>query len=291
MSRILLACWAAALLSSAAHAQTVRPGSGRGKVHRMEIYNGITQSVRYYGNGLTPGEASTLRDLERVENESIYARNLIALKQQYVSGERVLDAYRRSVQLQLYGQDITQSQFGAVAYGGYGYGGVGLGYGYTNAGFGRRGAVAGYDRTTNYSLENGVGYEGAIKDAVARTIAVQATPEYLASLERAYDRVAIRASVSPILRVAFDLPSPEEGRKERERIRAVAGEADAPAQASAPVTLTLKDGEKLVGKKVTENGNWIVLERVDGGRVRIRAGEVTRIDEAAPGGKVRPAVD
>src|SRR5437588_828495 len=59
--------------------------------------------------------------------------------------------------------------------------------------------AAGETSTVNASLANGMGDEGAIKAALAATIARQATPEYMANLDRAYDRVALRASASRAL--------------------------------------------------------------------------------------------
>jgi len=295
MSRLALACCFALLLVDAAEAQYLRPTANRrAGVHRMDVFNGSNHTIRYFGSNLTPGETSTLRDLERLENELEFSRNVIALKQEYVSGERAMDAFRRSIQFQLYGQDITQTSYAAAVAGGgrYGYG-SGYGYGYGSGyGFGNAGPVSGAfassGQTTNLSLANGVGDEGAIKNAVARIIATQATPEYFATLERSYDRMALRAGSSDILRVALNLPAPEETRRERGRIRAIEGEVDG---GSGPVTLTLKSGEKLVGKKMTEKGDWMLLEKVGGGQVRIRASEVTRIDEATSGNGVKGASD
>jgi len=282
------------LVLSSASAQTLssRALNGKDKVHRMEIISGLTQNVRYFGTTLTPDEASTVRELERLENEMAYVRNLIALKQQYVTSERVLEPHRREVQLQLYGVDITQSSYGAATAGfGY-YNRLGALPAYTYAGYGGYAAPmvglgAGFDRTVSYSLANGVGYEGPVKEALSKTLAQQATPEYAASLERSYDRLALRASASPTLRVALGLPRPAETRRERDAIRTVAGEVDRP---TAPVVLTLKSGEVVRGKKMTEQKDWIVVDRVGGGRVRIRASEVVRIDETPTGG-IRPASD
>lgn len=314
MCRIAATLCMVVLASATAHAQT--PRTPRGKVHRMEIYNGISQNVRLFGTALTPPEASTLRDLERLENETNYARNLVALKDQYVAGERVLDTHRRMVQLDLYGVNVSRSDYLATGYGpvggygyfgnyanqpatstnlaaayalaGYAYPGLGYGnYGYGNYGYGASRPQAGMTDRTTFSLASGTGYEGPIKDSVSRTLAVQATPEYVASLEREHDRASLRATSSPTLRAALGMPEPSETRREHDRIRTVAGEVDRPI---AAVTLTLKGGEKIYGKKMTENGDWVIVEKVNGGRVRVRMSEVTRIEDS-PADGVRYAAD
>jgi len=288
MFRIAVLIGLVALGGAIAQSPTSRPNTANGKVHRMEIINGLTQNVRYFGGTLTPDEAATVRELERLENEMAYVRNLTALKQQYVTSERVLEPHRRMVQLQLYGVDITQTSYATgvpYGYGGY-YGRSNVLPAYAYASYGNYSApmvgIGGVtDRSVSYGLANGVGNEGPVKEALSRTLAQQATPEYAASLERSYDRLALRAAASPTLRAALRIPPPTEVRRERDAIRTVAGEIDRP---SSPVVLTLKSGEVIRGKKMTEQKDWIVVERVGGGRVRVRVSEVVRIDESSTSG-------
>src|SRR5262245_57512226 len=81
-------------------------------VHRMEIYNGPLRTVHYIYRGLAPSEAQAVRELERAENENILASDLLALRQQYASGERTFDAQRRFRQEQLYGYSSSEIDTG-----------------------------------------------------------------------------------------------------------------------------------------------------------------------------------
>jgi len=290
MFRIAVVIGLLALSSASAQSMSSRRSNGNGKVHRMQVINGLTQNVRYFGSALTPDESSTVRELERLENEMAYVRGLIALKEEYVASDRALEPHRRAVQLSLYGVDITQSSYGMGSYG-YGYGGRGYfgGFAYPSYGnyYGPSVAMGGGSRTVNYSLANGVGDEGVVKTAMARTLAQQATPEYAAALERQYDRVVTRAETSPTLRVALGLPQAEDTLRERERIakqerqtdQIMRGTPAAPRPIRAPYVLTLKSGEVVLGKTMLEKNEWIIVERVSGGRVRLRTSEVVRIDE------------
>jgi hypothetical protein len=279
---------AVGLLVSSAHAQrSSRPKPIRGDVHRMEVNNGATQTVRYFSVGLSPGESTTVREMEQLENELLFARDVQSLKREYVADERTLETHRAEVQRDLYGLDVTRSFYSAGAFGGSSYRGVYpyyASYGY-GSGSGSA-ALVGGGVSVNASLANGVGDEGAIKNALARVVAQQATPEYMASLDRAYDRVAMRASASPTLRVAFGLPSQADLRRERDRIRTV----DVEMTPSAPIMLTLKGGEKVMGRKMKETKEWLIVEKMNGGEARIRPSEVVRID-INDKGKVVPAAD
>lgn len=264
--------------------------NGRSSLHRMEILNGGTQAVRYFGEGLSPGESASVRELEGVENELLIARGLQALRQQYVSDERLLEQVRRNVQQQLYGVSATSTAYAGdstttfPSYGPNYYGGY-YNVGYYPAGYAFPFAsqvTAGGERTVNRSLANGVGDEGVLKAALAGVLARQSSPEYRADLERAYDRVASRAAASPALRVALGLPGVAEGRRERDRIRAASGEE------SGPVTLTLKGGEKLVGTRLQEGKDWYTLDTANGGQTRVRPAEVVRVDRTKAG-RVVPA--
>jgi hypothetical protein len=171
--------------------------------------------------------------------------------------------------------------FGPTYGGFWGYGVVG-----GPGGFGGAHGGASESMTETRSLASGVGDEGRIKQAMAQILAKQATPEYAASLDRSYDQVALRASASPTLRVALRLPTTQDSLRERDRIRAASGEITTQAR----VTLTLKDGEKIRGNKMREDKDWIIVEGVSGGTVKVRQSEVIRIDQASTD-KVAPAVD
>lgn len=269
-------------------------GKRNGTVHRMEIYNGLNRTVRYHGDNVSPGETLTLREMERIENETDYVQNLTALKQQYVTGERLSETHRRYVQRLLYGVETSDSRYAELGGGGgWGYGGNRFapyvnpfyslaGYGY---GTGFSGVVGG-THTVAGTLADGVGDEGRIKTAMAPVLAQQANPEYATSLDRAYDRVVLRASTSPTLRVALGLPSVKDSLRERSDIRQAANESTG----DAPYVLTLKDGEKLNATKIEEGNGWISAQLVSGGAVRIREAEVLRID-VSKGNRIRPAIN
>ncbi len=277
-----------ALLATSLHAQGVKPAvgerySGRPGVQQMEIYNGATRTVRYFDRNLSPSESSMLREMERLENEAGYVGDLQALKRQYVASERLTELNRRIVQLSLYGRELSRTSY-ATTYADYGYPSYGYGayraagfygYPYGGNGYANSMAVGGASATEKYSLANGVGPQGAITDALAGVLAQQSTPEYAASVERAYDRVAMRASASPDLRAAMRLPDPAKYRY-----------LDAPA---GRYTVTLKDGEKIYGKSMSEDKDMYVIETAGDGKTRVLKSEVKRIDDAGSGFK--PAAD
>src|SRR5262245_19490890 len=120
-----------ALLATTVSAQGVKPaarGGARPGVQQMEIFNGGTRTVRYFGRDLSPSESTMLRELERLENESGYVGDLQSLKRQYVASERLLETNRALVQQSLYGREISTSASGTVyADTGFPFG-SGLGY-------------------------------------------------------------------------------------------------------------------------------------------------------------------
>jgi hypothetical protein len=255
----------------------------RGKVQKMEIFDGTRQAVRYFSNNTSPGESSTLRDVERLENEMLYLNSLQALKGQYVTSERLLETHRRLVQLELYGLQRTRSNYGTtyVATGGYGYPSFGF---FGGNGFGVT-PVAGDSTTVTESLADGVGPEGKIKEAMAIMLAQQATPEYAAKIDRAYDLALLQATASPTLRVALGVPYDDKARDVDNKIRGVAYGAE-PA---AAVVLTLQDGEKVYGKKLTEKGDFYVVEQANGGSEEVRKSAVMRIQRGKGG--IRGAIE
>jgi hypothetical protein len=230
-------------------------------VHRMEIYNGPLRSVHYIYRGLSPSEAQAVRELERAENESTLANEMLALRMQYVSGERGADAQRRFSQQQLYGYTAAESEAGAISYGRrvypYGYigsspfwGGWGMGWGgYGGGGMMASGAFSSADAV---GLGLGVGDEGRIKTEMARTVASQATPEYAARASQDLTSAAARASSYPVVRDSLNL-------------------SRAPAIAPVDVAVEMelvRDGvkTKVTGKLLREEGDYLIVETPDGKR-------------------------
>lgn len=290
----LLIAW----LATPGHAQELR----RGDAFRMDIQNGSMMTVRYFGTSLSPGERSVLREMEEIENRLSYSRGLTALKREYVLSERLLEPVRRDMQRSLYTRNISAASY-SPDFGWGGWTGWGLAngfpYGTWAAGvpgfntylynpwvFGGNAGVAagglGGQAAANRSLAATIADEGPMKEALAKVVAQQATPEYVASLERAYDRVAMRASASPSLRTALRLP--REDAMRRDRILTASDEE------SSPVTLTLKGGDKVSGESMRETKDWFILTRAGGGEVRVRASEVVRV-VATKKGAIKPAAD
>lgn len=73
--------------------------------HRMEIVNGSRRSVHYFP--YSQGDAESLRNLERAENEALLAGDLQNLRALYIRDEQYLEPIRRSVQERLYGGNHT----------------------------------------------------------------------------------------------------------------------------------------------------------------------------------------
>jgi len=283
------------LLATSLYAQSTGQTT-RGRVNRMEIYNGLNRTVRYHGENLSPGEESTLREMERSENELFYVRNMQTLKSEYVVGESVQDAHRRNVQLLLYGLNFNTNSYGASAFpGGYygrarypymagmwpgAYTGYGAGYG---AGYGGVNGIIGSSSSINGSLANGVGDEGRLKTAMSPMIAAQATPEYAAAVIQAYEQASLRATESPTLVNALNLPSA--------RALIVKRERSAAAVAGPWVRLVLKNGSQVDGVSFEERGDWYIVYRNKDKSVqtRIRQGDVARLDSGHSAGIV-PAV-
>jgi len=272
----------------------------RGSVTKMEILNGPSRTVRYFGTNLSPGESSTLRELEALENESAYARDLQDLKKQYVLSEQILEPNRRYLQeLLLQPENLVWPSYVA-----WPFTATAVGYPYAWAA-GGRGAFfrsplvnAGYPAAVSgpvpsylggipdgRALADSYGYpDSPIKEALAVTMARQSGPEYVAQLERAAERVALRATTSPTLRVALGLPDTTSAQRERRDLRMAEGEPDRPA----PITLTLKGGDVVRALKMREDGDWYVIETADES-LRIRQSEVLRIARPRTGGIVPAA--
>jgi hypothetical protein len=246
--------------------QGAKPAADEPGVHRMEIYNGPVRTVHYVYRGLSPSEASAVRELERAENENTLAGEMLNLRLQYVAGERVAEAQRRFAQQQLYGFSEGQVQstsysagwrHGPLGYistgrpwwggGGWGWGGWGGGgYGYASHG----GSVSGgFTSTDSVGLAVGVGDEGRIKTAMAQTIANQATPDYAA---RATEDLAVATALAS---ATLD-----------DKNLAQIGVPKIKPVESGKFPLEYKDGgkETIEGDKVFENANWIIFKTTKG---------------------------
>jgi hypothetical protein len=228
--------------------------------NKMVIYNGPNRTVRYFTDSTSPGETAALRDLERAENELAYQDRLQALRQQYIDTELSQNARRAVVQDQLYGRATAESYSGTYYNSGwngdyYGYPGY---YGYGGGAYGYAGGPSGLNSSTVQvyrSLGYGVGDEGAIKTALARSIATEATPERTASAARGYASAMARAG--------------EFGKK----VKAV---SDEKATQTVKTVLTLKSGEKVEGTLVSEDADWITIG-TDKEETKVRTNEVTKI--------------
>jgi len=288
ISTPLIGCGAALLallLPGPSQAQTQVGRQRRGSVTKIEIFNGPTRTVRYFSNNLTPAESATVRELETLENESSYARDLQTVKREYVRSEQVLEPNRRLVKQLLYNPDNLVWPTYAAWPGAYGWGG--------SYGYGLPSAHASYFRSpyvnTAYLPAAGPAYgylsgpvagglpddlpaESRIKDAMSAVIAREATPEYVTQLQRQTERVALRATTSPTLRVAFGLPETKTVIRERNDYRLASGEVSAPGA----ITITLKGGDQIRALKMNEDGDWFVIETAEES-LRIRQSEVVRI--------------
>jgi hypothetical protein len=248
------------------------PAQEKSPVHKMEIYNGPSRSVYYFALNLSPGENAALRELERSENAASYADDLLALRRLYTNSELFLEPRRQTVQSMLYGT-ATESTFSAYAAGAsygpaslgyyypYAYGGGYAGFGYGN-GYGSSlapGFALSSTNTVSHNLAYGVGYEGAMKNEMARTIAAQATPDFTAGTSRGYANAVANASDYP-------------------RLRQGLGITQAAAEAPRQVTVSFKAANepKIEGKLLSEDADWIRVETATD-VVDVRKADVARI--------------
>jgi hypothetical protein len=277
--------WALGLLlaASTGWAQQAAPrpaAADEGGVHRMVIYNGAVRSIHYVYDGVSPSEASSLRDLERAENDVALADQLQALKLQYIRDERELESRRRDVQRLLYGysSETTASASAGVA----GYPGYGYGYGYPgyfglspySTLYGGSYATAGYTGTAMNSLAFGVGDEGVLKTELAKAIAAQATPEYAAHASANLSASLARASQFEGTQKALGAKGP---------IAFAAGAAGPESRFGLKpgddVNVTVRVGDKteqVKGKVHSEGPEWLTVD-TDAGQETIRTSEIMRV--------------
>jgi hypothetical protein len=257
------------------------PATGDG-VYRMEIYEGPNRTVYYFGSGASSSEKATLSELQRAENEMDYLNKLQTLRRLYVNNELTLQPQRLYVQEQLYGTQISYGQTSLLA--GYGYGG-GYGMGgfnnYVNAygpytssfnpyGGGFSGYLGGGSTQVVRSLAYGMGDEGVLKNNIAPVIAQQmASPEYAQKVLHDYQTALGEVAATPRLARGLRL----DGHRPAEGAPVEFGR-DRP-----PVTLTLKNGDRVEGSTMKDEGDFYVVD-TPRGQTSVRKTEVVRIDKA-----------
>jgi hypothetical protein len=253
-----------------------------GTIHKIDLLQGPNLTVRYVPQGNVPtSDRMAAIELERAENELMYAQNLQTLRRQYVNSELSMDPRRLYVQEQLYGVTINYGTFGggmgttgwggglngAIGYGyPYAWGGGGWG-GWGGGGYGTFGG--GYTSSVSRGLQYGMGDEGVFKSAMVQVIASQATPEYATRAQRDYENALVRAEGLPVLARSLSLKKSD--------VRPAVGMPETYKKGTRLV-LTLKGGEKVVGTVEEENAEWIVI-RSAAGRVMVRKAEVNRVEE------------
>jgi hypothetical protein len=274
-----------------------------GAIHRIELLSGPNRSVQYTFSGEVPTqEREAAVELQRAENELMYVQDLERLKQQYINGERAMEPVRRGVQRDLYGRSITTtgdiSNYGGRYGNGYGYGlygggyglyggglgfyggglgfyggglglyGGGMGYPYGFGGLGNRSGFNGYtgdaSQTVTRSLQNGVGDEGRIKDAMAPAIAKQIEPEYASETLRHYERAVSRAVSMPMLAKTLSVP----------RTATASADYEPSYKKDSHVVLWIGD-DKYRGTVKADQPGWVVLDTEEG-EVSLRKSQIMR---------------
>lgn len=239
-------------------------------VHQLVIFNGPSRTVRYFAPAGSPGEQASLRQLEQAENELAVNDSLQGLRQQYINTESLMEARRREVQRKLYGVSMTDRVSNSAT-----YSGVGLGqpspygtpslmspfgwWGFAGASpwsaYGSNQVTLHQESQTSQSLAHGIGDEGQFKRALVTEMARQATPESAATALRNYESALANL-----------------GNARSGGITAATAETRTPRR----VVVTMKDGEKIAGSLIREEGGWITIRTPDA-EERIRQQDVSRI--------------
>src|SRR5262249_44617829 len=158
------------------------------------------RTVHYFAPGLSPGEQSSLRNLERAENDIAVADALQAVRRQYVTSELVLEPYRRGAQQGQFSASTVNSYSSYVGWFApsrfaYPYA-VPYAYPYGYTGFGDP-YFAGYAGLGSPSLAApSMGDEGVLKNEMVKAMASQMTPESLAAADRRYNDALVKAASS-----------------------------------------------------------------------------------------------
>lgn len=250
------------LLTAAPVGAQEKPAEPR--THKLEIFNGPVRTVHYYADGLSTGERASLSDLQRLENEMAFTNNLANLRNQYVRDERDMQRRRFTVQNLLYGNSTSYSSgFYPGGFGGWGGwgGGFGLPLAYSYpfvGGWGGWGGYSGNAGVTTQSLAFGMGDEGVIKNEMARVLATQSSPAYAAQVRREYHAALDNAANDKRLAGVLGLRKPDGVAPASGPSRALS--ANLGLAKNDQVTLVLKDGTKVDGKFVEENGDWVTLQ-------------------------------
>lgn len=248
------------LAGSPAMAQDKQPEQ---RTHKMEIFNGPVRSVHYYADGLSTGERASLSDLQRLENEMAFTSNLANLRNQYIRDERDMQRRRFTVQNLLFGNSSTYTSgfYPGGGYGGFGGFGTPLAFSYPYLGGGWGGFPGGYSGNaglTTQSLAFGMGDEGVIKNEMARVLAAQSSPAYAAQVRRDYYSALDNAASDKRLAGVLGLSKPDGVAPASGPSRSLS--ANLGLAKNDQVTLVLKDGTKVDGKFVEENGDWVTVQ-------------------------------
>jgi len=259
-----------ATISNRGPAQAGKDDSTEPGVHQMVILNGPTRTVRYFAPGASPGEQTALKQLEQSENELALNDSLQALRQQYVNTESLMEARRREEQSRLYGLSMNDRTSSSATYSGVGLGQpspfgtpslasypgwMGGWWGNPGSAYGTNQVTLSQESSTNQSLANGIGDEGQFKTAMVREMARQANPEAAATALHNYQTAL--ANVGSLRSGGVTL---------------AAAETTTPHK----VVVSLKDGEKVSGLLVRQDGGWITIRTGDSVE-QIRMTDVTRI--------------
>jgi hypothetical protein len=217
-----------------------------------------------------------LQDVALAENERALADQLLSLRRQYVGDERALEPFRRRAQELLVGlplgagvgaatvplagvtgafptpfyslvtgAPIYRPSLTAVSF-------------YANGMLANVGGYAPWVPPAygSYPYAAGPGYtfseQGPIKTEVARTIAVQATPQFATQTNENLQAALVRASGSGRLRTALGLD-------QNGGILAAGFETPSAQHPQYHVTVTMKNGDKIEGNLVREDGDRVVV--------------------------------
>jgi len=261
--------------------------------HTMEIFNGPTRTVSYSSPRANRAEQDALNNLSRAESQVALADRLLSLRQQYAADESRLEARRSNVQETFYGFSTTvASGYPVMAYPGnvglvgypnstvpfntqFAFPGFGFNYGSPYLGADFPLAAGSAVVTTAGTAVNGVGDEGAIKTEMARIMAKQATPEYVAQVTKSYDTALAQAAGFESLRAGLSLPDrgvvPVAGTDEANPVR---------------VKVMTKGGQTIEGTLVREDDEWVVIRNnagtTDLARSEVKSIERTRAKKSAP---------
>ena len=156
--------------------------------------------------------------------------------------------------------------------GGLGMNGLGMGFPYGSPyGFGGYGNRTGFNgsagtayQTENRSLQNGVGDEGKMKEAIAQAIAKQTDPEYANDTLRHYERAVSRAVSMPMLAKTLSVP----------RTATASAEYEPSYKKDSHVVLWIGE-DKYTGTVKSDQAGWVVLDTEEG-EVNVRKSQIMR---------------